>query len=438
MVGCQNKIDPSSKGFAIIIVVILISVILIFAGGFALMSIMENQTTNSQTQATKAYYIAESGIQEAVWRLQNDPEWINNFETDPEWEETIERSDLFSTGGSYIVQVSNDDLGEANLSSLGKQPIRTDTQARRTVNSFVYKAVDDIEEDDGEEGDGGGGGDDGGEEVVVEIPDMDNTVLAVTNDLNFAGVVANITGNIYADNDVNIRLWSDVNVSRDVRAIGDITIDSNSTVSSAGMSAQNYPPIPDALESPYVGFDNVNDSLSIKARAQLLDQVYSSAEFDALLAGTTLSRSGAVYITGVVNIERGEGLIMNGALAADGSITVGNIWQWWDPCVSNDAQLTVNHVSGSPAGLFSKGNISFNTCVNNISINGIIYAGNDFNMYSLNNDFSLDGEIIAQDIQWSGIWQTISVVFNEDVANDTLRTGSGFAPLISFGHWEEE
>ncbi len=439
MAGCREKNNLSSQGFAIIIVVILISVILIFAGGFALMSITENQMTDSQTQSIKAYYNAESGIQEAIWRIQNDPEWIEGFEGDPEWEKTLERTDLFSTGGSYIVQISNDDVGEADLSSLGKQIIRVDTQARRTVNTFVYKAVDVEEEEEEDSGgeDGGGDGEDSG--VVVEIPDMDFTVLAVSNDLDFAGVVANITGNMYADNDMNMRLWSDVDVSKNVRAMGDVTIDSNSDVFAIGIFAENYPPVPDALESPYVGFDNSGDSLSMKARAQAVNQVYSAEEFNTLLSeNPTLSFNGAVYVTGAVSIERGEGLTINGALATDGSITVGNIWQWWDPCTDNDAQLTVSHISGSPAGVFSKGNISINTCVNDVSINGVIYAGNDFNIFSPENDFYLEGEIIAQEVQWSGIWQGIFLVFDEDVVNDTLRTGSGFAPLISFDHWEEE
>jgi len=437
MIKSWNKTDVSSQGFAIVIVIILISVILIFAGGFALMSILENRMTNSQTQAIKAYYNAESGIQEAIWKIQNNSDWRNNFESDPGWEETIERTDLFSTGGSYSVQISNDGVSEASLSSLGKQPIRVDTQARRTVGSMIYQAGDAGEEAEDIDEDGGGGGDSGSEEAV-EIPDMDNTVLAVSNDLNFAGVVADITGNVYSDNDIDIRLWSDVDISMNARAIGDVSISADSSVSATGIFAQNYPPLPDALESPYIGFDNPNDSLSIKARAEVLNQVYSADEFDALLVSGSLSKSGAVYVTGIINVERGESLTINGALAADGSITIGNIWQWWDPCVSNDAQLTVNHVLGSPAGLFSKGQISINTCVNNISINGVIYAGNEFNMASIENDFSLTGEIIAQEIQWSGIWNSISLVFDEDVVNDTLRTSSGFAPLIIFDHWEEE
>jgi len=436
MVGYQKKNNASSQGFAIIIVVILISIILIFAGGFALMSIIENRATNSQTQSIKAYYNAESGIQEAIWKIQNNSEWRDNFENDPEWEETIERTNLFSEGGSYTVQISNSDLSEANLSSLGKQIIRSDTQARRTVGAMIYQAGDAGEE--AEDPEDGGGGDSGNEEAV-EIPDMDNTVLAADNGLNFSGVVANITGNIYSDSDIDVRLWSDVDVSQNARAIGDISIDVNSSMSSAGIFAQNYPPIPDVLESPYVGFDSPGDSLSIKARATVLNQVYTAEEFNSLLEQTpNLSKNGAVYVTGTVSIERGESITINGALAADGSITIGNIWQWWDPCVANDAQVTINHVAGNPAGLFSKGQITINTCVGDVYVNGVIYAGESFNMASIENNFILEGGVVAQEIQWTGIWNGISLIFDEDAMNDTLRTGSGFAPLISFDHWEEE
>ncbi len=435
MVGNKRKNDASSHGFAIIIVVILISVILIFAGGFALISIIESRATNSQTQSIKAYYNAESGIQEAIWKIQNNSEWRENFANDPEWEETIERTNLFSEGGSYTVQISNSDLNEANLSSLGKQIIRSDTFARRMVGTMIYQTGDASEE--AEDPEIGGG--DGGNEESVKIPNMDGTVLAVDNGLNFSGVVADITGNIYSDSDINVRLWSDVDVSRNVRAIGDVNVDVNSSVSSAGISARNYPPVPDVLESPYVGFDDPNDSLSIKARATVLNQVYTAEEFNFLLEQTpNFSKDGAVYVTGAVSVERGENLSINGALAADGAITIGNIWQWWDPCVANDAQVTINHVAGSPAGIFSKGRIIINTCVGDIYINGVIYAGESFNMTSIENNFTLEGGVVAQEIQWTGIWDGISLTFNENAMNDTLRTGGRFAPLISFDHWEEE
>lgn len=413
------------KGFALIIVSIMSSLMLALASGFILSFINDNSILKSQTESIKTYYIAEAGIQEAIWKLQNDVEWSEEFKNNLYWQELINRANIFSPGSEYSVEIKNLDLAQAEIISTGIKKIDSIIFSKRVIKTKVYKSIQ-----------GGSGSAEGTAEEIV----LDGAALIAGNLINVWGIDLDVSGSVFSNGNIDVKLWSNVDASQNIKAAGEINQDWSSIVTVPFMQAENInPPAPEPLAIPAARFDSVGDAQSLKAKAQSLGQVYSPAVFrDMLDANPNFSAAGAVYITGNFSIARGDNLIIKGALASDGSIAIGNDWQWWDPCSSDDAKITVNRLEGEPSGIFSKNQISIKTCVGEININGIVFAGTSLFFNSLSKKFSIEGVAIARDIEGTGLWKPIQVSFNQEIASDSLGNSGDFAPLINLDHWEEE
>jgi len=61
------------KGFVLATSVLIMGLLLLLATYVVSFTITEFKISNSQATATKTYYLAESGIAEAIWRIKNDP-----------------------------------------------------------------------------------------------------------------------------------------------------------------------------------------------------------------------------------------------------------------------------------------------------------------------------------------------------------------------------
>src|SRR5680860_1017509 len=93
----------SQNGVALIITLLIMSLILSLSVYVLNFSSTEAKIAVSQVSGEKTYYLAEAGIQEMVWKLKNDANYKNNFETDPDWTAEFTRSDPFgANNGSYM------------------------------------------------------------------------------------------------------------------------------------------------------------------------------------------------------------------------------------------------------------------------------------------------------------------------------------------------
>jgi len=97
-----------NKGLVFLIVLILILLLVIAAASFMLINSSEIKMAESQTNSTKAFYIAEAGIQTAMYELYKD---FKNDATNPSWADgDINGVDVTKGGTVTIPQNRNNGL----------------------------------------------------------------------------------------------------------------------------------------------------------------------------------------------------------------------------------------------------------------------------------------------------------------------------------------
>ncbi|HQA64153.1 MAG TPA: hypothetical protein PK085_03570, partial [bacterium] len=65
----------NNRGFILVTSLLVMGLLLLLATYVVSFMITEFKISLSQTTATKTYYLAESGIAEAIWRIKYDPIW---------------------------------------------------------------------------------------------------------------------------------------------------------------------------------------------------------------------------------------------------------------------------------------------------------------------------------------------------------------------------
>ncbi|MFH0854521.1 MAG: hypothetical protein V1891_03440 [bacterium] len=401
----MKKLLKNKHGFALIPVILITSLLLTIGLFFLTSTINEKKISESYFISQQTYYLAESGIEYAIWRLKNDQGWETNFETNPNWLQNHTGGSELFPNGSFDILIKNYDFAKADIIATSTL-IFGDRQSKRVIKTKIFKAL--------------------GESAI------DNNAIFADSDIEiWVSAISVNNGSIFANNDLKVLLGSDVYAQDKAQAVDDINI-LLSTLDATEKHATNLnPPAPTPIEMPGINFD-------FKSMAQEQENYYTNPEFKNLLDSTpNLVLNGVVYVSGNISIKNTHNLTVNGVLATNGIIDVGYNGHWWELCPSNSAILTIGHINGNPSGIFAN-TITFNQCVNTVNINGIVYANNRLefnNRYS--SDFIIDGSVLARDISTFGLSNGITLNFNEQAVADTLG-GNGFSPIITVEYWEEE
>jgi hypothetical protein len=395
-----------------ILVSVVLTSALLLAALTALLSAgnAERQIATSQFTSVQGYNLAEGAVQHAVWRLKNDPTWSTQFVTNPNWSASINRTNVFNTGASYSLSVQNTELGHAAVIATSTWPLTSGVTAQRVVKVKVFKALG-----------------------VSTVPNL--TVLSDTGVTAQLGAVVNVAlGQMHANGNININWWSNVQVQATTSATGTISVGIGSTLASPIKRAINFPPVATRVDLPQVDFDSA-DPGSFRSRAQATGHVYTANQFSAMMAAdTNLATTGTVtYVTGEVDIKKGYHLTVNGVLAADGQIRVGNTLRW----TSDWTELRVVNTAGQPSGLFSKSRISLGLFTSLFQVNGVVYANDQFSMLQILQSPTITGALFARSIDFNGILSPVTIVHSQTIADQSLGTPQ-FSPVISVEHWEEE
>jgi len=339
------------KGF-ILVTSILIMVLLLLLGIYATsFTITELKISSSQARAVQTYYLAESGIAEAIWLIKNDATWQDEFENNPSCSLSQNRASFLGiNGGSYIVTIACTGQARGTITATGQIDIGNGQVAQRVSKSTISKAIGgSVLGNNGEVSDG---------------------------NINLTGTTLNLyNGSMMANGNIIVDFWSIINSDDDVKATGNVNINWTSSINASSIEASNYPPAPDPIAMPSISFDDPDDPESLKAQATA---IYDEDAFEDLLwANPDLTLDGITYVEGDIEIENDHNLTINGALVADGNIEVGkNAWcciDPWNPC--DRSNVTINQqASGTPTGLISKERIDFELCLNNFIADGLIYG----------------------------------------------------------------
>ena len=406
---CHGK---GQHGFILIATVIVMSLLLFLSTYVISFSITELKISSSQSAATQAYYLAESGVAEAIWRIKNDSSWKNSFETSDNWNISYTRDPALYPNGSYRIDIQNTGLARGEITVTGYIRVGNST-AQRVIKTTVYKAIgDNPMEDISEYADGN--------------IDMSGTTLTVYN------------GGIFSNGNVTANFFSNINVDKALRATGNLVKNWTSEVNASLINTHNEnPPAPAPLPMPAVSFDNPSDPSSYKSRA---DHVYTAQQFsDLLWNNTNLTLDGITYVTGDVSIKGTQDLTINGTLVADGDITLGEntlfcCWDW--KC--DRSHITINKpATSSPSGIIAKGRVDFELCLSSLDGEGIIYANDKINVLSLPNGISITGGIFSRKITLTSLWQGFEIIYDNDAIIYALGNPL-FSPIVTVEHWEEE
>lgn len=459
---------------AILIVAVIASMILMAISAYFLNSlVVEMKITESIDSGQKSYYLAESGINEAIWRLKNDNEWSENFinpniNPGPDgnyWSDSFQRES--EEQGEYSVEIQNIAPGEAVIHSTAKTSFFSE-DVKREAEVTVFKALDSPTD----------------EAVLFSGGSGSNIIISHSN-LNIDGgnIFSNhnliIQGNsiisLY-DNQETEKLEGQVLSTQNIVLNSSSTLEEYTAICSQNNCTEMCNQCPAEEKSiPIVDFDSEEDT-SLKNRA--LDQenkdncsiicnsvgessyecsnkcYLKEKEFEDLLwnigeNGTLTLNNDITYITGEVDVRGSRKLIINGALVAENSIFIGTKKDWKR---KGDKHSGYNHLEinnpnrNKPSGLLTKNKIDFGaySLSNDSLLEGVIYAGDEIKMVSLPHQLNVIGGLMARKLNFITLWEGLNINLN----NDIILRGLGyivdgevvepiFSPIIEVEHWEE-
>ncbi len=462
---CNKKNSMIKKNWqkgTVVIITFLVLVILLLLGSYFLTFVLtETRISKSQVAGAKTYYLAEAGINEAIWKLKNDLKedfvrCVNYLEADcgeetcQDWSATFFRT--FSDGSRYDVSIQNSACGRGEIISTATLPLPDEKTTQRVIKILIFKALGNLTEDSAVFT--------GGSSENVEITSSQITIY---------------DGNLYCGNILDIKKDSIVEVcdnpatedDPETEEIienleGQVLVASNLSIKSSILTAEavcadNFcddekcalagtacPP-EDMGGLPVVDFfsdyPECNPPLnSFKCRAQALSSVYSASDFKDLLEGvdpgeTLILNNEITYVTGDINLKGGRNLIINGVLVADGNIDIGEKGEL--------SQIIIDQPLDSPSGLLAQKKIDFS--YTSFDITGVIYALEAITIGNAQGTFYIQGGIMARKVNFGSIGQ-----LNITLDNDIISYGLGylidgevvipnpeFSPIITIDHWEE-
>jgi len=406
------NIQQNNQGVALILTILLMSLILFLSLYFLNFSLTEKQIAKSQTWSAKTYYLAEAGIAEMVWKLKNDEIYKDNFESDPDWTASFTRDNPFGeNSGSYTVTIVNSAPARGEITSVGTININGNKTSQRIIKTTVYKAL-------GQSG-------------------IQDSAGYADGNIDISGSIVNFyNGSAHSNNNFIVNLGSAIYVDSDLRAVGNYLESWTSTSTIIGdIYAANFPPAASEIEMPAIDFDSAATS-SYKNRA---DIVYSEDEFEDLMwANQDLTLNDPItYVAGDVELRGGQNLTINGLLVIERDLDVGYRYRWGSR--SGYSSITVNHASGTPAGILVKRRIRFRFWTGDIDIDGIVYANDQLDIINFSPGFNFDvnGGLISRLLTITSSWQPINITHNNDILVEVLGA-TEFSPVIIVEHWEEE
>jgi hypothetical protein len=395
------------SGFALVTTVLIVSTMVLLVIYVISFTITELKISNSQASTVQAYYLAESGMAEAIWRLKNDETWKDGFENNSSWEYTYTKNSALYPDGSYEITITNSGLAQGEIVSIGKLTVGGFT-TQRAIKTSVYKAI--------------------GATPIEEIDTYaDGNIVSSTSIINV------YDGGIFANGNIEIKSGSVVNSDGNVTSTGNIIRSWDSTINAPAL-IENADPI----LMPAISFDDESDPNSYINQATV---IYTENEFEDLLDNDhNLVLPGPItYVSGNVEIYGINNLTINGALVTEGRIEIGKVTSLC--CYEADcgySDIVINREDRfSPAGILSKDRIDFEACLNSFNATGLIYANDKINILSIPGTFDLNGSTVSRKLTITSLWQGINITKEREVVASTLGE-MGFAPIITVDHWEEE
>jgi len=454
------------KGVILLIAVIVLTILLLLGVYFLTFTLTESKISQSQAFASQTYYLAEAGIRQAIWKLKNEEPYKSDFMTEPtcqNWSANFSGGGGLIPNGSYEVSIQNTECARAKIISTATLQLSGGKEVKRVIKTTAFKAISGPTQDSAVFSGG-----------TSENTEIYSSKLRINN------------GNLYCNNNLILKSWSQVTVldnpeteelEGQALAVAKLDVSSNSILNSTTKCDKDAclgdclscPPA--SISMPMLNFDAYKNDAQIaenNGQCEVLCNgiqcstkcIFTTSEFENLLCqvgknGELTLNNNVTYITGPFELKGGRRLIVNGVLAADGTIDIGTTFCWkcgaqkdceFDKITVCDfadpLQPTPCQEAGKRAGLFSKAKINFDiySSFQNIKIGGLIYAEEQLRMTNFPYSFTVKGGILARKIYITSV--SFGALLDIYLDNSIISEGLGefdplYSPVITVEHWEE-
>ena len=394
----------------------MITTILLFMVMYFLsFDITEKKIANSQTIASRTYYLAESGINEIIWLIKNDDIFKNNFESNNTWATTTTRLAPFGNSSeSYEVEITNTSEAHSVVMATAYIDLGEGKKAQRKVRTYIYKAIG-----TSVIGDNGGYADGNVDISSSEVNFYNGSAHSNNNFIVNSGAIVNIDTNLNAVNNYNAHWSATMNITGDIH------------------SDNVNPPGAAEIQMPAIDFNSTSaDSLFNKA-----DAVYTETEFETLMqANQNLVLNDKItYVTGDIELKGAQTITLtSGLLVTERDFTLGFKNNWG--ARSGPSSLHVNYATGTPSGIIAARHVNILGYTDTVKVKGIIYANDLMDIKNLNSGFSkfdITGGLIARKLNIQSCWDPITIEYESSIVIEALDSASS-SPTIIVEHWEEE
>lgn len=303
------NVSRPRRGYALATILILLAVCMFGAAALVTISILESKISRSELEGTIAYYAAEAGIKDAVWRLNN----VSTYNTPLNagtLNATYSVTDKPAVGQGFTV----------TLLSLAQSNNAAQVDVIGTSNNGNFTATRHIR-------------------VTVFQGDPTPSFGAfaflaggATTVTNGSSALLVNNGDFYSRSNITINSATFNAGTYTINAMGNYTAN-NSTVTSGGIFAANRPPAPSAVAVPGYNFAQYSGLPTNRCTAgQYNGQAQlrcSPAQFQALIGSSnnfTFNNS-VVYIDAATTFNswvRNKTITFNGLLVINGNFTVNS------------------------------------------------------------------------------------------------------------------
>lgn len=399
MIHFQKK-----SGVVLIISVLVLTTLLMVGSYLISITTSENKISNVQSLATENYYLAEAGVSDMIWKIQNDINTRSAFLTGTlSAANDISRTNVFGDpNASYVVQARNTVTAEAWITATSTYTISGNV-SQRVVKSYISKATGTGTTWDYSVFAGGRGSQQNGNFTFTGS----GIVLTSNGGRLHSNQVFKVQGAEVVVNDGMVTSSNVINVV----AGGKLTLN-NSTKQAPTTTV-------DILQ---IDFNSASPD-SWKNRAT---KIFSPSQFKNLANNTTLN--GIIYVTGDAQWT-GKNLTINGVLVTEGDAQftmAGN-------------NLTVNADSVYGGGILAEDDFHITSSGGTILINGMLYSGADLILTSAGTNFTINGSMVGFDAKVTASGGSIILNYTPEnfqpVIDPTVNQDS---PIIQIDHWEEQ
>ena len=403
MVETFNKMKIFQKGIISVIALLALGMLLLLGSYFLTFALTESRISESQGVATKTYYLAEAGINEAIWKIKNNETTKNNFlngtltSTDD-----INKDNVFGDNkASYSVAVVSTAPAEANIIATSTYQI-AEWQSQRVVRIYIVKAT--------------------GSGVDWEFA-MFSGVKGKEDEgkIEISGSSANITingGRFHANNDIEL------SGSQGTLIVNDGAVTASDNIEVTGSDSQiilnnsyQEAPVP-MVDTPAIDFD---------AWANRATATYTSSQFEDLPNDTVLT--GIIYVNRKIKLSESDyNLTINGVLIVNGSFELSG----------SNITLTVNYDAGYGGGVLVNGKLEVTSDIC-LTVDGLIYVSKNLEISGSGVVFTSTGAVIAGNIETSGSGLIANITYKPEYFQTALDPElNPDSPIIQIDHWEEE